>query len=126
LITVSAVEVTRLQAIRPGARLRHRPDGTAVVVVPEVRLPTGWSRRTTCVRWLLSPAYPAAQPDCFCTDPDLRIEGGAIPRNAFLQVLDGEAVLWFSWHLQGAAWRPGRDDVLKYLRFVEQRFTDVR
>jgi len=122
---VSNVEVARLEVVRPGAQVLRRPDGTAIVVVPEVALPVGWNRQRTCVRWLLSPAYPAAQPDCFFADPDLRIDGGAIPTNAALQNLDGDPLLWFSWHLQ-VAWRPGRDDLLAYLRFAERRFADVR
>jgi len=77
------------------------------------------------VRWLLSPAYPAAQPDCFYTDLDLRIFGGATPTNTGVQQLDAQPLLWFSWHLQ-VTWRPGRDDLLTYLRFIESRFADVR
>ena len=122
---VSEIEVARLQEARPGAQVMRRPDGTAIVVVPGVALPAGWSHQHTCVRWLLSPAYPAAQPDCFYTDLDLRISGGATPTNTGVQQLDAQPLLWFSWHLQ-VAWRPGRDDLLTYLRFVELRFIDVR
>jgi hypothetical protein len=117
--------VTRLQAARPDSQLLRRPDGTAIVVVPGVQLPPGWDRQHTCVRWVLSPAYPAAQPDCFYADHDLRISGGAMPTNTGMQQLDAQPLLWFSWHLQ-VAWRPGRDDLLTYLRFVESRFADVR
>lgn len=112
-----------MQAAHPGAQVLHRPDGTAIVVVPGVTLPSGWSRPHTCVRWLLSPAYPAAQPDCFYADPELRISGGTIPANAGVQQLDAEPLLWFLWHLQ-VAW-PGHDDLLTYLRFVESRFANV-
>lgn len=122
---VTETEVARLQAARPGAQVLRRPDGTAVVVAPGVALPTGWSRQHTCVRWLLSPAYPAAQPDCFYTDLDLRTSGGAMPTNTGIQQLDAQPLLWFSWHLQ-VMWRPGRDDLLTYLRFIESRFADVR
>jgi len=122
---VSEIEVARLQAARPGAQVLPRPDGTAVVFVPGVELPAGWSCRHTCVRWLLSPAYPAAQPDCFYTDPDLRIADGATPTNTGMQQLEAQPLLWFSWHLQ-VTWRPGRDDLLTYLRFIESRFADVR
>lgn len=122
---VTETEVARLQAARPGAQVLRRPDGTAVVVVPGVALPPGWALPQTCVRWVLSPAYPAAQPDCFYADPDLRISGGAMPTNTGIQQLDAQSLLWFSWHLQ-VTWRPGRDDLLTYLRFVESRFADVR
>lgn len=117
-------ELQRLRVPRPLAQVLCQPDGTAIVMVPAVPLPPGWNRGETCVRWVLSPAYPAAQPDCFYTDLDLRVRG-AMPTNTGIQRLGAEQLLWFSWHLQ-TPWRPGRDDVLTYLRFVESRFTDVR
>lgn len=122
---VSEIETARLQAARPGAQVLRRPDGTAIVIVPQVTLPAGWSCRHTCVRWVLSPAYPAAQPDCFYTDLDLRLVGGNMPTNTGVQQLDNQSLLWFSWHLQ-VTWRPGRDNLLSYLRFIESRFADVR
>lgn len=122
---VSEIEVARLQAAHLGAQVLRRPDGTAIVVVPEVALPAGWSCRHTCVRWVLSPAYPAAQPDCFYADLDLRLSSGAMPTNTGVQQVDAQPLLWFSWHLQ-VAWRPSRDNLLTYLRFIESRFADVR
>lgn len=107
----------------PQAQVLRQADGTAIVIVTAVQLPAGWNRPDTCVRWVLSPAYPAAQPDCFYTDLGLRV-GAGMPTNTGVQQLGAEQLLWFSWHLQ--AWRPGRDDLLTYLRFIESRFTDVR
>jgi len=121
---VSEAEEDRLRAARLGAQVLRRPDGTTIVVVPDVALPAGWRHPLTCVRWLLTPAYPAGQPDCFFADLDLRLASGGMPANTGVQTLDGESLLWFSWHLQ--AWRPGRDDLLTYLRFVETRLADVR
>jgi hypothetical protein len=73
---------------------------------------------------VLSPAYPAAQPDCFYADLDLRV-GAGMPTNTGIQQLGADQLLWFSWHLR-TSWRPGRDDLLTYLRFIESRFTDAR
>jgi hypothetical protein len=121
---VAAQELTRLTLVRAAARLDAQPDGSLIVEVPNVALPVGWSLAATTVRWVLSAGYPAAQPDCFYTDVELRLANGDMPVNSGFQELQGRQLLWFSWHVQG--WRPGRDDLLSYLRFVESRLTDVR
>ena len=117
-------EMTKLALLRPTAQVQAQADGSLLVQVAGIALPLGWSRAVTTVRWALSPGYPAAQPDCFYADADLRLADGAIPVNSGLQELQGEPLLWFSWHVQG--WRPGRDDLLSYLRFIESRLADVR
>lgn len=122
-MAVAAQELTRLTVLRPNASLHAQPDGSLIVEVPNFVLPEGWSLPSTTVRWVLSAGYPAAQPDCFYTDVELRLDNGAMPINTGVQALQGCQLLWFSWHVQG--WRPGRDDLLSYLRFIESRLTDV-
>lgn len=121
---VAEQELTRLTGRSPAAVLHPQADGTLIVEVPDVVLPAGWSMPSTIVRWVLSPGYPAAQPDCFFADADLRLANGAMPVNSGLQQLQGRQLLWFSWHVQG--WRPGHDDLVSYLRFIESRLADVR
>ena len=121
---VAERDMRRLTETRPAAALHSQRDGTLIVEVPGLALPPGWSMPIVTVRWVLSPAYPAAQPDCFFTDAELRLANGGMPINSGHQELQGRQLLWFSWHVQG--WRPGRDDLLSYLRFVESRLADVR
>jgi hypothetical protein len=121
---VAQPELTRLTDVRPGVELQAQSDGTLIVEVPTLALPGGWSQPIATVRWVISPGYPAAQPDCFYADAELRLASGAMPINSGLQALQGRQFLWFSWHVQG--WRPGRDDLLSYLRFIESRLADVR
>jgi hypothetical protein len=118
-------EADRLRAARTEAVVQRQPDGTSIVLVPRLVLPPGWNLPQVGVRWVLSAAYPAGQPDCFYADQDLRLSSGAMPANSGFQDLAGEPLLWFSWHLQ-AGWRPGKDDLLTYLRFVESRLADAR
>lgn len=120
----TATEADRLVEARPGAAVTLHPDGSAVVHVPAVVLPAGWTAPTTSVWWVLSPGYPSAQPDCFFADADLRLASGGLPANAAQRPLNGDPRLWFSWHL--TSWRPGRDDLLAYLRFIERRLADAR
>ena len=121
---VAERELRRLTDARPAARLHHQSDGSVIVAVPGLAVSAGWSLPSVTVRWVLSCGYPAAQPDCFFTDVDLRLANGSMPINSGFQELQGHQLLWFSWHIQG--WRPGHDDLLSYLRFIESRLADVR
>jgi hypothetical protein len=60
----------------------------------------GLSRQPTVVYFVTSPSYPMAQPDCFWTDPQLRLASGAMPQNTSVNNNHGapENLLWFSWH----------------------------
>lgn len=110
----------------PGALITDGADGTSLVTLPAVQLPTGWSATKTTVWFVVPVGYPAAQPDCFWAYPDLRLANGSIPANAGAQVvpfLEAPA-LWFSWHL--SAWRSSQDSVTTYARFVSRRFDDAR
>jgi hypothetical protein len=107
----------------PSQQVRELADGTAIVTADLV-LPAGWNRTRTRVRFLLPVAFPSAQPDCFYADLDLRLADGNMPQNSGIQPLDGENLLWFSWHL--STWSPSSDTTATYLRFIERRLRDVR
>jgi hypothetical protein len=121
MIPVSDLAI--LMAGYPTAAVADRADQTAVVAVPDLPLGPGWNQPTTEVLFLVPTAYPAAQPDCFYTGPQLRLAGGQVPSNAALNELDGCQLLWFSWHL--ASWHPHRDNLVSYLRFIERRLHDA-
>jgi Prokaryotic E2 family E len=70
-------DLTALSACYPNAVVRDRTAHSAVVAVPDLRLGPGWNQPTTEVCFVVSTAYPAAQPDCFYTDPQLRLVGGS-------------------------------------------------
>ncbi|MFP5327657.1 MAG: E2/UBC family protein [Acidimicrobiia bacterium] len=110
----------------PDATITDGADGTSIIAVPNLVLPAGWSMGATSVWFVVPIGYPAAQPDCFWSDPDLRLATGAMPSNAAPQALPllETPALWFSWHL--AAWRPSYDSISTYARFVLRRFDDAR
>ena len=120
-----AVEVEPLIAEHPGSHLVEGTD-PLLVEIPRLELPSGWSAPTTPIWFAIPSGYPAAQPDCFWADGGLRLAGGALPQNSGVQTLPASdrSVLWFSWHL--GLWRPGRDQLISYVRFITQRFIDVR
>lgn len=106
---------------RPTASLTTRADGSAVVMVPDVSLPNGWSADSTTIWFVVPVGYPGAMPDCFWADATLRVAGGGTPANSGHQPIggDGPSGLWFSWHLQ--KWNHVTDDLMSYLRFITSR-----
>lgn len=102
----------------PGAAIEEAGDGTHIVSA-QLPLRTGWNATCTRIRFLVPIPFPAAQPDCFYADGELRLANGAMPTNSGLQPLAGEQLLWFSWHV--ASWNPARDSLLGYVRFIAER-----
>ena len=105
-----------------GASLTERPDGSAVVRVPDLTTPCGWSQSATTVWFVVPVGYPGAMPDCFWADAALTLAGGGMPANSGHQPVagDGPSNLWFSWHLQ--SWSHVNDDLMSFVRFIESRF----
>lgn len=107
----------------PQATLQRNPDGSAIISIPNIPLkPAGqWNNEATTVRFVAPVGYPAAKPDCFWTDADVRLRNGNIPKNTGQQPLAHSSVptLWFSWH--AASWNVNSDNLRTYLRVIEDR-----
>ncbi len=116
-------QLAALQRCHPEAQLHPVGDGTHVVTVL-LTLPAGWSCAQTTAAFVVPHAYPAAQPDCFFVDAELRLAGGAVPANSGMQPLHGQPHLWFSWHLQ-QPWNPAQHSLLTYVRFITERLAHV-
>jgi hypothetical protein len=101
-----------------GAAIQEAGDGTHIVSV-QLPLCAGWNAASALVRFLVPIPFPAAPPDCFYADPGLRLANGALPTNTGSQLLAGQQLLWFSWHL--ASWNPARDTLLGYVRIIAER-----
>jgi hypothetical protein len=91
--------------------------------MPNVLLPAGWNKAMTVIRFLVPTGYPYAQPDCFWTDIDLRLNGERVPQNSIVGNVipeDGGCGLWFSWHLT-TPWNPNRDTLSSWINVINDR-----
>lgn len=115
------VQLEDLRRDHPEATADPRPDGTSLVTVPKVSLPSGWNQSHTTVRFLAPVGFPMAQPDCFWADEALRLAGGALPKNAQVQSppFGGPPKLWFSWHV--SVWSGSRDTIKSYIGTIRNR-----
>lgn len=104
-------QVVQLRERYGDVTMKSLPSGTHLVTVSTVRLPAGWSKSTTSIRFLVPAGYPFAALDCFWADQDLTLVGGRIPQaaNTTNPIPEGGGQgLWFSWHL-AQPWNPNRD-----------------
>jgi len=108
------------------ALLQRRPDGSALVIVPDLPLPQGWLKKTCGVLFVVPNGYPQARPDSFWADPDLRLAHGGMPANTGINANYGGAdpKLWFSYHPSG--WNPNLDDLSTYLNLIKSRLREAR
>jgi hypothetical protein len=120
------VQFQVLKSYYSDAALHPVGDGSFIVSIPRITLPSGWSKSQTEIRFVAPVGYPFSRPDCFWTDSDLRLANGNPPQNSgpnpTPEALRG--YLWFSWHL--SAWDPNSDNLLTYLNVIKKRFTQVQ
>ena len=115
----------------PGAELVELASGAALVTIPDYKLPAGWSRPTTTIRFIVPVGYPGPFPDCFWADTGLRLAGEVLPHgsaepNAIPET--DQHGLWFSWHIvdQQRNWNPNRDDLNTYVGVIAARFQHLK
>lgn len=121
------MQLERLARIGAAATIQEVPGTGWVVRVCEVPLPQGWSKPQTGIAFVAPQGYPFAKPDCFWTDPDLRLANGNMPQNAQLaNPIPGvpDSLLWFSWHVQ--LWNPNRDDFVTWFALIKQRLAQPK
>ena len=125
-MTIVEQQIQDLTQKFPGATCVKAPDGSHAVTIPNIPLPQGWEPRTTTVRFIAPVGFPASRPDCFWTDPNLRLTGGRNPQNTGATPMPNVPLqlLWFSWHVQ--KWSPNSDSLLTYLRVIENRLHEIR
>src|SRR4051794_13971899 len=114
LSPVTLKQFERLKARYPAATLTELPSGSALIGVPELPLPAGWSRPASTARFIAPAGYPGPVPDCFWADADLALASGAAPQASQINVIPETQLQgrWFSWHVTDAqnTWNPNRDE----------------
>src|SRR5690349_20755721 len=107
------IQFEQLRQKYPGATLQPLPDGSAIIRIPNIPLNAErWNNNSTTVYFVAPVGYPAAKPDCFWTDADLRLRNGNSPKNTGNQPLPpgiAAPTLWFSWH--AASWNANSDSL---------------
>jgi hypothetical protein len=125
--------IERLRTEWPQSHHERNEHGYHLIVVPGVALPKGWDKTTCTVLFLAPPGYPAARPDHFFTDVEVRLadkswphwtnmgNGALLGRLGWPQWKDCQ---WWSWHLQ--MWSPNHGSLFTYMKVIQQRLSPAR
>ena len=110
-----------LKSEYPDSTMEKLPSSAALITMANFQLPTGWSSKTTVVRFLAPVGYPFAKPDCFWIEEHVRLHSNAMPQNSGFNELPEVPgkYLWFSWHIEN--WNPNRDSLMTYVHVIEAR-----
>lgn len=101
------------------------------VLIKRWSLGPGWNQSETSVLVLVPAGYPVTPPDNFYVDSDLRLANSQVPGNASPnQSVIGRPWLQFSYHIEGADWRPHADvlqghNLMTFLAGVARRLSEA-
>ena len=131
LSPITQRQFAKLQQRYPAATIEPLPSGAALVTLPNMELPHGWSSSVATLRFIVPAGYPGPSPDCFWSDPALVLASGGAPQSSQSPHPIPETQLqgrWFSWHVVEAQknWHPNRDDLMTYVSIILDRFRDPR
>jgi hypothetical protein len=118
--------VADFQRRHPSAEVQTLSGGGFGIRVPDAVLdPAIWSKDQSAVAFVVPSAFPVQRPDCFWTDPDLRLKSGQLPANSGMgsQHPIYPGMLWFSYH--PVAWDV-RDTVETYWHLIQGRLLEPR
>jgi hypothetical protein len=96
-------------------------NGRQWILLPEYRVPAGYSLSATSLAMEIPPTYPMAQIDMFYLFPEAALSTGApIPATEARENIQGKHYQRWSRHRNGrSVWRPGIDNVMTHLALVE-------
>lgn len=130
LSPVTLKQFERFKQRYPDATLQELPSTAALLTVPQVPVPAGWSHATSSLRFIVPQGYPGPAPDCFWADQHLTLAGGVQPRASAVNPVPETAQQgrWFSWHVVdvGNNWHPNRDDLLTYMGICLDRLRQAQ
>jgi Prokaryotic E2 family E len=121
-------QLTRLLDVYPSAHVEHRPDGSALITVPDLSLPDpdAWDRAAITIAINIPAGYPTAKPSGFETAPDLRLKNGAMPAAGRGEhSIDGLPYAHFCWQ-PNQQWENDENELWKRVKFALMRFADVK
>lgn len=115
-----AEEIERVKADYANLQVQQRPDGSIYIRIPSVSLPPGWNMPATKILVIIPVQYPQAPPQGFYADANLKLADGRQPSGGGAAAIDNEQWLRFCWSPKG--WDISKENLWKYIKFVESRF----
>lgn len=107
---------------RAGYAVDAIPGAVIGIVIKSYPIPTDiWNESSADLLIITHPTYPNAAIDMFWLDPPISLRRG-VPANATtMEEQFGKEWQRFSWHV--GIWDPAHDNLLTYLRVVDDRLS---
>jgi hypothetical protein len=119
-------QVRRLKDAFPAAVLTARPDGSSLLTVADLPMPSGWDRERITITMILPAGYPTAKPSGFETAADLKLADGRTPTaGKGDHVIDGTPYAHFCWQ-PSLQWENDEHELWKRVKFALVRFAEHR
>jgi len=113
-----SIDAEYLKLISPNHSLTSEAN-MICVVLPEYRLPPGFTLSASNLLLRLAPGYPDVPPDMWWFDPPVkRLDGAVIPATDATEPHLGRQWQRWSRHLEANQWKSGTDSLESYLALV--------
>jgi len=116
-------QIKRVRQDYPQLEVRPQSDGTVHVEIADIPLPSGWSKEKARILIVLPIGYPQTKPNGFEVDADLRLATGQMPGASQSQI-NGQTWMHVCWNPK--SWDASRENLWRYVKFVEKYFEESR
>jgi len=130
LIKVLEEHIARAKQDYPSLLVHEQPDGSVHIELPDFKLPDGWKNAKDDsgrirILVILPIGYPSTKPNGFEADLSLRLQNDQTPSQGCGQhQVNGQP--WFHFCWQPQVWDQNRENLWRYLKFIERRFADIK
>jgi len=116
-------ELEELKAEYADCTVTQQADGSFHVEILNLPLPGGWNQGVTRILVVVPVQYPSAMPSFF-VDAPLRLADGRNPAGMGNTTVGNQAWSTFCWQPQ--SWDVSKERLWKFVKFILQRFMEVR
>jgi len=117
-------QIERVRQDYPQLEVRPQSDGTVHVEIVGIPLPSGWNKERARILIVLAIGYPQTKPNGFEVDADLRLATGQMPKGASQSQIAGQTWTHVCWSPK--LWDTSRENLWRYVKFVEKYFEESR
>lgn len=122
--------IARVKEDYPNLQVMEQPDGSVYIEIPDFKLPEGWKNENNNsgsikILVILPVGYPSTKPNGFEAELNLRLQKGQMPtQGCGPHQLNNQSWLHFCWQPQ--VWDQNRENLWRYLKFIERRFVEIQ
>lgn len=116
-------EVEELRQEFPSLEVADGADGAIDIIIPDYRLPVGWTPPAIRILIVCPLLYPDQQPDNFWAQPGI-LTGSGVPPGSRMGQVSRRGIVWdqYSWHWGQTPWDRECHNMATWIRSVRNFF----